>query len=386
LYKQLKLNVLKKLFYLSLLGLFVFELLNVYFIMPLPGSQDMNSLAVAYFLYSWRWFFRILFCGMMVYGFVKAKWKRVWVPFVPVVLFSAGIWFMNFRMSADHMFYQPRNLVFADAASSKVDTQRLIIGIVINNQAKAYPIQFLGFHHIVMDTVGGKPVLVSYCTVCRTGRVFEPVINGKTEIFRLVGMDHFNAMFEDVSTKSWWQQATGEAVAGKLKGEKLKELYSSQTSLGEWLRLHPSSHIMQVDPEFKEIFPNNFNYESGKSKSELTGTDSTSWKDKSWVVGVTADNVDKAYDWNLLKSKRMIQDKIGEHNLIVILAHDNSSFFAFEINSAAPVGFNNDTIAYDAHKYRVDGTGIDTSYSLKALPASQEFWHSWRTFHPNTQK
>ena len=52
-------------------------------------------------------------------------------------------------------------------------------------------------------------------------------------------MDHFNAMLEDNTTKSWWRQVTGEAVAGKLKGQQLPEVYSTQTTLKHWLELHP---------------------------------------------------------------------------------------------------------------------------------------------------
>lgn len=59
--------------------------------------------------------------------------------------------------------------------------------------------------------------MVTYCTVCRTGRVYSPMVNGKLETFRLVGMDHFNAMFEDASTKSWWRQSNGDCIAGPLK-------------------------------------------------------------------------------------------------------------------------------------------------------------------------
>ena len=112
---------------------------------------------------------------------------------------------------------------------------------------------FLGYHHHIQDVVGGSPVLVTYCTVCRTGRVFEPVVNGKQETFRLVGMDHFNAMLEDATTKSWWRQATGEAVSGKLKGQKLPEVFSTQTLLATWLLLHPASKIMQADPHLCKI-------------------------------------------------------------------------------------------------------------------------------------
>ena len=137
-----------------------------------------------------------------------------------------------------------------NAAENKVDSGRLVIGVKINDEAKAYPIRFLGYHHQVQDTLGGEPIMVTYCTVCRTGRVFEPMVNGKYEKFRLVGMDHFNAMFEDVTTKSWWRQVTGEAITGKLKGQICLKYSSTQTSLTQWLQLYPNSLIMQADSDF----------------------------------------------------------------------------------------------------------------------------------------
>jgi hypothetical protein len=202
------------LFYIGVFGLILFEISNVYFIMPMPGSQEMKSLDAAYFFYTWRWFFRVFFLTLLIIGFIKSSWKRKWVPFVLIILTGVIIYVINFQMSADHMFYQPSKILMARASENKVDSQRLVIGVVVNEEAKAYPIQFLGYHHQVMDTIGGKPAMITYCTVCRTGRVYEPVINGRYEKFRLVGMDLFNAMFEDESTKSWWRQATGEAVAG----------------------------------------------------------------------------------------------------------------------------------------------------------------------------
>jgi hypothetical protein len=290
-------------------------------------------------------------------------------------------------MAADHMFYQPKKLLMVNAASSKVDNQRLVIGVIINGDAKAYPIRYLGFHHQVQDTIGGKPVIVTYCTVCRTGRVFEPIVNGKYEKFRLVGMDHFNAMFEDATTKSWWRQVTGEAIAGKLKGAKLPEVLSKQTSLAEWLQLYPNSLVMQTDSTYVASYDTTLKYESGKSKNKLTGTDSLSWKDKSWVIGIKAGDKRKAYDWNQLKAERLIHDKIGNTPILLVLASDNKSFFAFQRpNENSVFTLNNDTLTSDTHYYRIDGYGIGSVFSLKPLPASQEFWHSWRTFNPNTEK
>lgn len=378
---------MKKLFYTGLAGLLVFEILNVYFIMPMPGSQEMNSIDVAYFLYTWRWIFRIIFSVMILYGLFMSKWKFRWLPFALVGLLIVSIYMLNFKLAADHMFYQARKVLMVKADSNKVNTERLIIGVVGNGIAKAYPVQYIGYHHQVADSLGTQPILVTYCTVCRSGRVFEPVVNGKYEKFRLVGMDHFNAMFEDVSTKSWWRQATGEAITGKLKGQKLPEVLSTQTSLAEWLKLYPNSLIMQADPSYVSSYDSTLKYESGKSKSKLTGTDSLSWKDKSWVIAVRAGTASKAYDWNKLKSERLIRDTINGIYVLLILAPDNKSFFAFDVPSNdVSASLQNDTLIYDYAAYRLDGSAINTAGNLKRLPVYQEFWHSWRTFHPATRK
>jgi hypothetical protein len=289
-------------------------------------------------------------------------------------------------MAADAMFQQPKQLLLVGANENKIDSNRLVVGVSINNDAKAYPIRLLGYHHHIQDTVGGRPILVTYCTVCRTGRVFDPIINGKKEMFRLVGMDHFNAMLEDASTKSWWRQESGEAIAGKLKGQQLAEVFSTQTSLAQWLHLHPNSLIMQPDPSFMDSYDTTLKYESGKSRKTLTGTDSLSWKDKSWVVGVKVGKETKAYDWNQLKEERIIQDKVNNTPLLVVLANDDKSFFAFENpKDGAAFTLRNDTLISENHCYRIDGKGLDTTYSLKPLVAYQEFWHSWRTFNPGTK-
>jgi hypothetical protein len=371
------------------MGLLLFEIANVYFIMPMPGSQKMNSIDIAYFLYKWRWIFRGLFGLMILLGLFKAHWHRrwKWLLILPIAILAIVIYMANFKMAADAMFKQPNQLLLVNADKNKVDSNRLVLGVSINSEAKAYPIRFLGYHHHIQDTVGGKSIMVTYCTVCRTGRVFEPIVNGKKESFRLVGMDHFNAMLEDATTKSWWRQETGEAIAGKLKGQYLPEVFSTQTSLSEWLKLNPNSFIMQMDSSFIASYDTTTKYESGKSKNSLTRTDSLSWKDKSWVIGVKDGKERKAYDWNQLKTERIIHDKINNTSLVVVLANDNKSFFAFENPEGNSLfTLTNDTLLQHNHHYRIDGKGIDTSFSLKPLPAYQEFWHSWQTFNPDTKK
>lgn len=379
---------MKRLFYLGVIGLLLFEIANVYFIMPMPGSQRMNSIGLAYTLHKWRWLFRGLFIVMIGAGLLPAYRKaKVWPTILLLLLLVVG-YMANFKMSADAMFKQPQQLIMIAAAHNKVDMNRLVIGIEHNGEAKAYPVQYIGYHHQVRDTVGGKPVMVTYCTVCRTGRVFEPVVNGKTETFRLVGMDHFNAMFEDKTTKSWWRQSTGEAVAGKLKGKQLPEFPSTQMTLGQWFALHPNTTIMQPDPTFTKQYAQMDKYESGGSKSFLTKRDTASWQEKSWVVGVQLGSDSKTYDWNKLRSERIIYDTLNNQPVVILLAADNSSFSALQ-RTAMQQKFTmiNDTLFDGQNKYNLLGKPYNPAVpALKKLTAYQEYWHSWRTFHPATKK
>lgn len=380
---------MKRLFYTGIICLALFEFANVYFIMPMPGSQRMNSLDLAYFLHQWRWVFRGVFGVMIAAGLLPAWRAAKWWTLGALLLAGVAVYMFNFDMAADKMFYQPRDLHFSGGGSSnRVDSNKLVLGVVLDGQAKAYPIQLIGYHHQVRDTVGRTAVMVTYCTVCRSGRVFAPVVDGRPETFRLVGMDHFNAMLEDAATGSWWRQATGEAVAGPLKGKKLPELPATQTTLREWLTLYPNSFIMQPDSVFTEEYEHLDSYDKGLGRGKLTGTDTLSWRDKSWVVGLEVNRISKAYDWNRLKRERVINDRVGEQPVVIALAADTLSFFAFERPSADAVfTLRNDTLFSAGNSWNLLGNVINgTTQPLKPITAYQEFWHSWSTFHPYTTR
>jgi hypothetical protein len=324
---------------------------------------------------------------MLIAGLLGTSWKKKWAPAISIIVLAAVIYMTNFNMAADHMFYQPKKVWMANAAANKVDTGRLVIGVVNNGEAKAYPIRFLGYHHQVQDTIGGKPVIVTYCTVCRTGRVFEPVVNGSPAKFRLVGMDHFNAMFEDRRTKSWWRQVNGEAVAGPLTGSQLEELPSTQVSLRNWLAQYPDSKIMQPDTVFKLGYEDLKLYDEGKVDNELEKRDSLSWKNKSWVVGVQLGNQSRAYDWIELVNKRVINDTLNGTPIAVVVENDSVSFHVFKRDTLQFMASDNLSDLNTKSTWKWNGkctSGLLEGQTLIAVQSYQEFWHSWKTFHPQT--
>jgi hypothetical protein len=396
----MQINIMKRsLLFTGLLLLFAAEILRVYFIMPFPGSQYKNTVLLAYWIGNNIIWIRILALALILFPLLTIfKSGRIWKKIVlasTLILYGVIFFFFNYRFEADKMFYPPRQKTFVAAAIDTTNKNELVIGVAINGQAKAYPIRIIGYHHQVMDTIGHTPVMVTYCTVCRTGRVFSPFVNGKKETFRLVGMDHFNAMFEDAGTGSWWRQATGIAVAGPLKGTAFKQLPFKQLTLGAWLREYPASFVMQPDTFFKKRYEGLAAYDEGTIKSSLEKRDSASWKRKSWVVGILHNNAAKAYDWNELVKTKVINDSVEGMPVLLALENDEASFHVYDrfVNGAAlyfQKGGNDMFTDETTHStWNMDGVCIDGTMKgekLNPVQSYQEFWHSWSTFHPNTIK
>jgi hypothetical protein len=89
------------------------EILRVYFIMPVPGSQESESVEIAYFLHNNIVYFRIIgvlliaFPVIHYYMFGKL-WKKVLVT-VGLIAYVYIFIMFNYRFSADKMFIQPQN-------------------------------------------------------------------------------------------------------------------------------------------------------------------------------------------------------------------------------------------------------------------------------------
>ncbi|GAB4000307.1 hypothetical protein GCM10028807_52890 [Spirosoma daeguense] len=399
------------LFLIPLLLLILLELARVYFIMPFPGSQlglnasdpDQTSLKrveFAYWLHTNRVWLRIVILALLAYPafLVLVRPSRKWQRYVAGVLLLVygGVFYMvNQEMMADHMFLQPIRKRVLPMSQNKIPLDKLVVGFASNGAATAYPIQLIGYHHQVRDTVGQQSIMVTYCTVCRTGRVFSPLVDGQADEFRLVGMDHFNAMFEDKRTGSWWRQATGEAIVGPLRGHTIPELSARQMTLREWASTYPNTRVLQPDSTFAKEFESMKRYERGLSKGKLTRRDSASWQPKSWVIGVEQAGSAKAYDWNQLQKQRVLNDVLNNEPILLTMASDNVSFgvwnrridkqtltFRYVTNQL----IDNETKSiWTWRGHCISGPLMGKKLS-PVENAYQEFWHSWQSFHPNTAK
>jgi hypothetical protein len=236
-----------------------------------------------------------------------------------------------------------------------LDDDSVGLGIILGESIKFYPYQILVWHEIVNDKTGDKPLLVTYCPLCATGIVFDPIVNGRVLEFGVSGkLWKSNLLMYDRRNKeedeSLWSQVLGEAVVGNLTGKKLNIISSGTFKYGDWKKKYPQTLVLSkktgslrsygVDPYG--------NYYSSRSVSFGVSFNDERTHPKSLVLGIEIEGQFKAYIKDILKK--------GETT-------DN---------------FNGKEI-----KIKVDDIGkVEIFADNQPLPYIEGFWFSWLAVHP----
>ncbi len=127
---------------------------------------------------------------------------------------------------------------------AELDPEERVIGVIINGDARAYPIPILSNHEIVNDIVGGEPVAITWCPLCYTALVFSRNVEGWDEplSFGVSGKLLYNTLvMYDRQSNTLWSQLYGAAVEGDLAGRTLAVFPSVNTEWAAWQSQYPDS-------------------------------------------------------------------------------------------------------------------------------------------------
>ena len=182
---------------------------------------------------------------------VRAGSRAILIVCVLLALAGAGLTRVNIFEIMFHPYASP---AFEAADAAALDPDDLVLSVTLGGETHAFPIRAIGYHHIVNDMVGGWPVAATYCTLCHTGIVWKRVVDGQVLTFRLTGIRNGNALLRDEETGTIWQQTTGVAIFGPLKGKHLELVHSDELTFTAWRNEQPHGLILKPDPEFAALY------------------------------------------------------------------------------------------------------------------------------------
>ena len=125
-----------------------------------------------------------------------------------------------------------------------LEPRALVAGVSRNGQAKAYPLAALQQQSPIMDTLGGKPMLLLVGDDKKSVRAFDRTLDGRVlEFYRKP--DAVPLQLIDDATGSLWD-FTGRATDGPLKGRTLEKISILHDYWFDWKTYHPQTLIYQL--------------------------------------------------------------------------------------------------------------------------------------------
>lgn len=300
-----------------------------------------------------------------------------------------------------------------DAAAQWLSDNEPVIALEIEGDARAYPLQVLTWHEIANDTVGGVPVVVTFCPLCNSALVFDRRVGDEVYEFGVSGLlRNSDLIMYDRTTESLWQQFTGEGIVGDHAGDQLTFLASSLVSFADFREAFPEGRVLSRETGFNRSYGRN-PYEGydtiGSNPFLFRGAidGRLAAVERVVTVSLDAEAIDVAYPLSVLSQAGVINDSQGGQDLVVFFTPGTSSALGSGVIANAEdvgaTGVFDPTVdgrsltfqqkgdqivdAETGSTWNILGQAIDgelTGESLQPIVHGDHFWFSWAAFRPDT--
>jgi hypothetical protein len=229
--------------------------------------------------------------------------------------------------------------------------------------------------------------------------VWEATVDGRQLHFHLAGINNQNFIMRDEETGSWWQQVTGEAIQGPLKGQHLSPVFHDELTFGLWKREKPAGRVLRPNEEIAragKYAPANWEERMARVPVTTSVALDKSLEPRTLVIGLTVNGVAKAYPFDALVKQSPILDDVGGVSIFVVLGDDKRSVRAFErvvdgrkLEFLVKPNAGSLTLVDAESASEWDFTGRATSgplagRQLRKIAVLNDYWFDWKTYHPNT--
>ena len=288
-----------------------------------------------------------------------------------------------------------------------------VVIVEVGEIAKAYPLQVLTWHEIVNDEVGGMPISITFCPLCNTAIGFQREFDGQVLDFGTTGrLRYSNLIMYDRQTETWWQQATGEAIAGQYAGSRLAFYPANIVSWEQFRERHPQAEVLSRDTGYRRAYGRNpyAGYDDVRNSPFLyrgpRTPDTLLAMARVLTVDLAGDSV--AYPYEVLEQTHVVNDTVAGLPISVFWQPGTASALdASSIAGGRDVGtgasfsrtLGDQVLEFEWQEGMVRDRQTGSSWSLlgesiggplqgsklNPVVSVNHFWFSWAAFRPETR-
>ncbi|WP_299552022.1 DUF3179 domain-containing protein [Seonamhaeicola sp.] len=287
------------------------------------------------------------------------------------------------------------NPVFINAnEASFIRGDELIVGIILDGQAKAYPHKILDWHEIVND----NSVTINYCPLTGSALGWKSYSNKEKTTFGVSGLLYnSNLILYDRNTDSNWSQMRLQCVNGALIGDTPEITRIIETNWLTWQALYPNTKILSLDTGFSRDY-NRYPYGDYKINHQrfifTASPSNSSLPSKERVFAIIEEEKSKAYQFSKFKNGKAFKDLFnGKEHLVVGNEHLITAFkldgthanleFEYDFNDSKTFFKDNENNTWNVFGEAISGPR--TGEVLDNSKAMVSFWFALAAFYPNPE-
>jgi len=225
--------------------------------------------------------------------------------------------------------------------------------------------------------------------------VWKRTVAGRILHFYLAGINNQNFLMRDNETGTWWQQVTGKAIFGPLRGSTLEWIANDELTFALWKTESPAGQVLV--PVSSDLKNYESNWEPKVSKLPVViSFKESGLADRDVVVGLEIRNTLRAYPMKALSPESPIEDRVAGIPILLAVGPDGKSVRGFvrQVNGSETDFFRKSESrewtlmdSYTGSDWNFQGCsirGAAVGICLERIAILKDYWFDWRNYHPTT--
>ena len=217
--------------------------------------------------------------------------------------------------------------------------------------------------------------------------------------FHLAGINNQNFLMRDDQTGTYWQQISGLAISGPLKGRHLVLVQSDELTFATWKAEEPQGTVLKDVPKYVSEYEAKDWDVHMKRVPTVIQFPEHGMKPRDLVLGIQASGLSRAFPYDQVIKEKLIKDHVGAVPVLLLVGPDNTSVRAFR-DGISGIDDAPDFYRLDATKPEAllmdAATGSEWNFQgcavsgkakgicLERIPVLKDYWFDWRNYHPKT--
>lgn len=232
------------------------------------------------------------------------------------------------------------------------------------------------------------------------------MVDGRRLTFRLAGINNQNFIMRDDQTGTWWQQVSGLAIHGPLKGRRLQLVPHDQITFATWKEEQPKGQVLKLDEKIAkedEYASADWEEEMADAPTPKIGTpEKGGIEARTLMIGITLDGKSggksKAWPHQSVVTSGVWLDVLGGVPLLLVTSTDGRSVRAFDRRAGGDTltfvragtdtrsGVLLDLETLSEWDFQGKATkGELTGRQLARVELLIDYWFDWVKYNPKTE-